>query len=132
MIETKVQIRFSDIDPLGHVNNTRIQEYFDLGKTDYFFTVLRMEPMVGKQGVIMANSNSNYFAPVFISENIWVRTRVAKVGNKSISMEQTVVDKDNGQVKASCASVLVAYDFERNDPVEVPLEWKEKIAAHEG
>ncbi len=29
--EDPIQIRFNDIDLLGHVNNTIIQEYFDFG-----------------------------------------------------------------------------------------------------
>ncbi|MCF0212479.1 MAG: acyl-CoA thioesterase, partial [Bacteroidales bacterium] len=31
-----IQIRFNDIDQMGHVNNTIIMEYFDLGKSRYF------------------------------------------------------------------------------------------------
>ena len=29
--ETDIQIRFDDIDMLGHVNNVNLQHYFDLG-----------------------------------------------------------------------------------------------------
>ena len=36
MIETQIQMRFADIDVLGHVNNVNQQHYFDLGKCDFY------------------------------------------------------------------------------------------------
>lgn len=35
MIETQIQMRFADIDVLGHVNNVNQQHYFDLGKSTF-------------------------------------------------------------------------------------------------
>ena len=45
MIETKIQMRFADVDMLGHVNNVNQQHYFDLGKSDFFRRVLGMKPV---------------------------------------------------------------------------------------
>ena len=36
---TAIQMRFNDIDMLGHLNNTSYFEMFDLGKNDYFVKV---------------------------------------------------------------------------------------------
>ena len=33
---TQVQLRFNDIDALGHVNNSVYFQFFDLAKTEYF------------------------------------------------------------------------------------------------
>jgi acyl-CoA thioester hydrolase len=38
---TPIQIRFNDIDKLNHVTNSVYQQYFDLGKMDYFNDVLQ-------------------------------------------------------------------------------------------
>ena len=43
MIETQIQMRFADIDVLGHVNNVNQQHYFDLGKCDFYKQVLVLE-----------------------------------------------------------------------------------------
>ena len=37
---TPIQIRFNDIDQLGHATNSVYQQYFDLGKMAYFDHVL--------------------------------------------------------------------------------------------
>ena len=34
--KTQVQLRFNDIDALGHVNNSVYFQFFDLAKTEYF------------------------------------------------------------------------------------------------
>ena len=47
MIETKIQMRFADIDVLGHVNNVNQQHYFDLGKCDFYKQVLGLTPFLG-------------------------------------------------------------------------------------
>ena len=33
---TPLQLRFNDVDALGHVNNSVYFQFFDLGKTQYF------------------------------------------------------------------------------------------------
>lgn len=40
MTTTPIQMRFADVDMLGHVNNVNQQHYFDVGKSDFFAQVL--------------------------------------------------------------------------------------------
>ena len=35
-MNTPIQLRFNDIDQMGHVNNAVIMEFFDYGKMKYF------------------------------------------------------------------------------------------------
>ena len=58
MIETKIQMRFADVDMLGHVNNVNQQHYFDLGKSDFFRRVLGMKPVWKSEGLIMVSTLS--------------------------------------------------------------------------
>ena len=41
IIKTPIQKRFSDVDSFCHVNNVSQQMYFDLGKQDFYQTVIR-------------------------------------------------------------------------------------------
>lgn len=60
MIETKIQMRFADVDMLGHVNNVNQQHYFDLGKSDFFRRVLGMKPVWKSEGLIMVSTRTDY------------------------------------------------------------------------
>lgn len=45
---TPIQIRFNDIDHLGHVNNNAYFAYYDLGKERYIIDVLGVDFATGK------------------------------------------------------------------------------------
>ena len=58
------QIRFSDVDQFGHVNNSVYFSLYDLAKTTYFQDVLGMSEW-GDVVVVVANINANFMMPVF-------------------------------------------------------------------
>ncbi len=60
-----VQIRFNDIDSLGHVNNAIYLSYFDLGKSAYFQTVRTQIIDWTKIDIVVANVNIDFHAPHF-------------------------------------------------------------------
>ena len=38
-----IQIRFNDVDRLGHVNNNSYFSYYDLGKEEYLNNILKVD-----------------------------------------------------------------------------------------
>ena len=42
-VTTAVQIRFADIDMLGHVSNSVYPQYMDLGRVDFFVELGKVE-----------------------------------------------------------------------------------------
>ncbi len=133
MITKPIQIRFADVDILGHVNNVNLQHYFDLGKTQYYDEVIGLSrDWKHGLGLIAANTVSNYLAQTRPDETISVQTSIPKVGNKSVTFVQRVVNDTTGEVKAESTSVLVAFDFVKQESVPVPDLWRERIISHEG
>ena len=62
-----VQIRFSDVDQYGHMNNSSYFSIYDLAKTSY------MRDVFGDQnwndvGIVVANINADFLAPVGAQE----------------------------------------------------------------
>lgn len=132
-IETPIQMRFADVDRLGHVNNVNLQHYFDLGKTDYYQRVIRLsDDCWTKTGFIQKATNSVFEAQTHAEEPIVVATRVEKVGTTSMTVYQEIVNKESRELKAYSTSVLVAFDFERQTKVPVPDGWRKSIEIHEG
>ena len=132
MTVTPIQIRFADVDVLGHVNNVNLQHYFDLGKAQYYKQVIGVpDDWRGGLGLITASTAISYFAQTRPTEEIEVQTSVPKIGNKSMTFVQRIVNGTTGEVKAESTSVLVAFDFAEQDSVSVPQEWRERIAEHE-
>lgn len=131
MTKTEIQIRFSDIDILQHVNNVVLQEYYDLGKSDYFKEVLKLPIVWNERGFIAAATNSSYIAEVKINDDIVVTTRVSKIGTKSITIYQEIIARNCGMVKSTSTSVLVAFDIVNHVSIEIPEHWREDIEKYE-
>ena len=82
-------------------------------------------------GVIVADVHLTYLEPVYFGQNIKVGVRVARLGNKSMTWEQNVVDADTGNELAKGELVIVAYDYKAETTIAIPQEWREKITTFE-
>ena len=128
---TPVQIRFNDVDILGHVNNAVHQYYFDYARLQYFEQVLGKDINWKKSSLVIASIKVDYFIPITLDDKINVESRIEMIGNKSITMKQKLISSINGEVKSSSWSVLVAYDVNLNHTIPVPEEWKNRIIRFE-
>ncbi len=123
----KIQIRFSDIDVIGHVNNSIHQNYFDLSRLSYFKKVIGDKIDWKSFSVVLASIQIDYFQPVFLDDNISIRTRVTQIGDKSFTMEQELFSDRTSEIKSFNRAVLVGYSAILNETVPIPDEWKEKM-----
>jgi len=130
MIITNIQIRFADVDSLGHVNNVNLQHYFDQGKVDYMHHVVGLVGIWRKEGIVQARTETDYFAQVFMEDHIRVRTGVSRIGNKSFTFYQQIYDADSGEVKATSVSVNVAFDLVNRHSIVIPDNWRKAITDH--
>ena len=128
---TPVQIRFNDIDIMGHVNNAVQQHYFDYARLKYFGEVLKTAIDWKDKSLVIASINIDFENPVFLDENIVVLTRTDKIGDKSLQMTQKIVTADFREIKTSGISVMVGFSKVENNSVVIPGEWKERIRQYE-
>ncbi|MFI3315478.1 MAG: thioesterase family protein [Rikenellaceae bacterium] len=131
MITTTIQIRFSDIDMLGHVNNIILQQYYDLGKVDYFKDVLSMPPIWREVAFVAVSTATNYFEEVRIEDHVNVITKVTKLGTKSVTFTQEIVDYTTNTIKSRSESVLVAFDLKLRTSIDIKSSWRDKILDHD-
>lgn len=122
---TPVQIRFADVDWMGHVNNAVYLSYLELARLDYFKqanTIIDWR----KTGFILAHIDINYIMPVLLTDNLFVKTRCTKTGNKSFDLSHSLFKKEDGHETemANAMTVLVCYDYESKKSVVIPHEWK--------
>ncbi|MCL2562402.1 MAG: acyl-CoA thioesterase [Rikenellaceae bacterium] len=127
--ETDIQIRFADIDILGHVNNVCLQHYFDLGKSMFYRDILGIEMMPGggREFPITAATETSYFAQTRFDEPIYVETRMPAIGNKSMTVAQRIISRTTCEVKAESRSVMVAFDFVEQTSIPVPESWRSRL-----
>ena len=126
-----VQIRFNDIDLMGHVYNAKYQEFFDLARLNYFKTVLGKLISWTHKGLIIASVKVDYLQPTFLEDEIHVETSVSSLGEKSLEMTQAVYKNHNPEPVAICKSVMVCFDMKARVSEPIPEVWRKKFTDFE-
>ncbi len=125
-----LQIRFNDIDLLGHLNNTVYFAFFDLGKTSF------LEEIQGDhtewQEVVIANINVNFVYPIFLNEKIAVQTTIKEIGNRSFKLVQQLIETTSGSVRCYCETTMVGFDMRNNTSKDISPDWKVAACKYEG
>lgn len=125
-----IQVRFSDVDIMGHVSNTVYQNYYDSGKVNYFDEVLPDMDFINI-GVVGASVKIDYLKPIFMKTRILVKTRVAVLGHKSLTMEHQLVNEQTKEILSTCAVVLVCYSIKEQVSIPIPNHWKMNILEYD-
>lgn len=128
---TDIQLRFNDTDALGHVNNSTYFSFYDLGKTEYFHAVRGNNLFERNVDIVVAHAEVDFIEPVFLTDQIAVQTQVSKMGTKSFTLEQQIIDIKSGGVKCRCTTVMVGYDFKTKKTIVISDEWRQCIARYE-
>lgn len=129
-----IEVRYGDLDPQGHVNNAKHLTYFEQARIAYKIKLglFSKDQSFMEIGVILADVHITYIEPIYYGQNIKVGVHAVKLGNKSMTWEQNIVDADTGKELAKGEVVLVAYDYGAEKTVSIPQGWREKIKAFEG
>ncbi len=126
MIEPiQIQVRFADVDVMGHVNNAVYLSYFEITRMHYFKHMLSREWDWNKEGIILLKNEIEYKRPVLLTDFPRIKMIVEHVGNKSftLSYELTVDDK----ICCVGKSILVGYDNVRKKSILIPSQMKEEL-----
>lgn len=127
MHTTPIQIRFNDMDQMGHVNNTVIMEYFDLGK-EAFFAAHGLPPEKGDFTVMIVHYEVDFQHQIRFHDTVHVETELERFGTKSLTVLQRVVNSDNGTVCATCRSVMAGFRRSTNSSATIPDEVKQWLS----
>jgi acyl-CoA thioester hydrolase len=129
-----MEVRYGDLDPQGHLNNSRHLTYFEQARVAYMIELglFTKDQSFMELGVIVADVHITYLEPVFFGQNIRVGVHVAKLGTKSMTWEQNMIDADTGQELAKGEVVIVTYDYKEGKTISIPENWREKFIEFEG
>ena len=124
-LTTPIQLRFADIDSFGHANNIAQQSYFDLGKAEFFAELWRLVPEQQQVTAMIVSVQNDFLKQIFWGDDISVITSVEAIGTKSLTFVQPIVRGE--EVCSRSRTVMVCYDKESQQSVEVPDGWREFI-----
>ena len=136
----EVEVRLSDTDAMGHVNNARYLTYVEIARVAYYEHVTGNPLPIGahgaEEGMILAEIRMTYRTPAFYGETLTVESRVERIGRTSFGMVHRMTAPESrygpGRLIAVADSVLVSYDYQQECPIPVPDEWRAAMERFEG
>lgn len=125
-----VQLRFNDIDILGHLNNTVYFSLYDLGKARYMEDAGLRERGPDAPTSVIADVHCAYLQPIHYGDEIYVATECTEIGDKHFVLEQEMVDGE-GTVRSRCRTVMVYIDPTTGRSAPIPADFRAKIEKYE-
>ena len=126
-VRVPVQIRWRDLDALGHVNNAVFITYFEHARLTYIRELLGPDAPVDPQTLlpvdfqfILAEVTCHYRSPVTLDDAPVVEAWVSQVGRKSLVLEYRMLDQKTGRLLAEGCSTQVWYDYQAGESRVVP------------
>ncbi|MFM1930886.1 MAG: hypothetical protein RL226_189 [Bacteroidota bacterium] len=126
---TNIQVRFADIDAMGHVNNAVYLSYFELARMDFFSKLIGTDWNWTDHGILLARNEINYKQPILLNDSIEIETWCSAIGNSSLTVEYVVYKiAGNDRIATTTGlSVLVCFDYSKQRKIEVPEIWKSNL-----
>lgn len=124
---TPVQLRFNDIDILGHLNNIVYFALYDLAKARYLQAVNGGVVNWQKVETVIANINCSYIKQIKFGEEIEVMTRCIHIGDRSFTLRQCLVEVPTREIRSVCDTVMVCFDPESGTSAPMRPEFRKAI-----
>lgn len=127
MITVPVYRRFSDLDPLGHVNNVVYHDYFQEARVGL---IGDMASVVGPNfGQIVVSQEIRHVMPLGYSrEPVQIDVWISRMSGASYTVEYRIHD-DDGSLAAEGRSVLAVVDGDGR-PMRIPQEIRDRLSEH--
>jgi acyl-CoA thioester hydrolase len=122
LITHRLQVRFRDCDPLGHVNNAVYLTYleqarFNLWKAQLGF-VAKSAADEGPRGIgfILARVEIDFRAQAKYGDELDVKLSLDGFGRTSFTYTYEIVNAATGQLVTTAKTVLVRFDYDTQKP----------------
>lgn len=130
LLRLPIVVRFSDCDPLGHVNNAVYLTYLEQARIDLWRKQIgplgrRLQDGTRGKGFILARAEVDFRAQAHDGDTLEVRLALAGFGTKSATYDYEIVDVPTSRVVVTARTVQVWFDYDANRSIPIDDQTKE-------
>jgi acyl-CoA thioester hydrolase len=118
-------VRFSDLDPLGHVNNNSISQYFENARADLYREVTPNWPY-GDYVFVLAHNSIDFRSELHMPAKLNIASAVTKIGRTSVGIANALFYHTEGIAYGESISVLI--NEKTRQPTPIPDELRATIS----
>jgi acyl-CoA thioester hydrolase len=125
-----IDVRFRDLDAIGHVNNAVFLTYFEQARIAWWLHVTQRNTLRDLD-MILARVEIDYRSPIVFGESIEVGVGCTSLGRSSFVVEEDAHERERGRLVAACRKTLVYYDFAKGRKQELTPAIRELLLAQD-
>ncbi len=127
----RLDIRWSDMDEMRHVNNAVYLTYFEQARVYYFHEACQWNWK--EIGAILANAHIDYLKPVVFPNPTQVYVRTSRIGTKSFETRYMITSVVKGveELTTTGYPTIVLFDYATNQSVAMPDYLRQRITDYE-
>lgn len=122
-----IQVRWGDMDALGHVNNAMYFRYMESARVAY---LSKIGILLGhdNQSFVLANTMCNFILPISYPANLTIETYVSKLGNSSVDFIHKFINNDKkDEITAIGLATAVWVNLIKNKAIALPKQIRDKL-----
>ena len=126
-----IEVRFSDLDALGHVNNVTYFTYFEIARVKYLYTVSGKPVTIDDIKLVMVEANCRYRSQAQLSDVLEVGVRVSHMRRSSFVFEYRICRSDDGRLIAEGRTVQTIFDHQGQRMAPIADSFREQVERFE-
>ncbi len=126
-----VEVRFRDLDALGHVNNAVYLTYFEIVRTHYWIQLFGINSYE-EFNFLVVRTECNYRSPAHFGQTLKVAARISELRNSSFVFDYEVTEDSSGLLVADGRSVQACFDMKQKKSIPIPAELRRRVSDFEG
>jgi acyl-CoA thioester hydrolase len=125
-----INVRFRDLDALGHVNNAVYFTYFEEGRKSFFDNLYPGRDLYDFR-FILAHIRCDFIKQATLKDRLTMHMTVGDIGRKSFKLYYELTDRNNYEIIfAKAESVQVCFDYKSNETIRVSDGLKQQLSKY--
>jgi acyl-CoA thioester hydrolase len=126
-ISTEIDVRFRDVDAMGHVNNAVFFTYFEEGRKVFLEEVLWIVD-AADYPFIMAHIQCDFLRPLLLGTRPLLEIWISDIGTKKFTFQYEIKEQGREQtLYCRGESVMVFFDYTARKTIPIPEKILNKI-----
>ncbi|RCX00548.1 acyl-CoA thioesterase [Marinomonas foliarum] len=126
--KTQIKVRGYHLDLFQHVNNARYLEFIEEGRWAFFDEFFERDDWMQEDFVWpVVNININFKSQANFGDLLEVQTHYTKIGNRSITMKQTIVKLPTNEMVVEADVTYVCFSKAAKAAVPFPDDIRQKV-----
>ncbi|MEN8248882.1 MAG: thioesterase family protein [Bacteroidota bacterium] len=125
---TPIQMRYSDFDMLGHLNNAAYITYFETARIEYYKTIGWDLKEIGSA---VAHIDIDFLIPVLAFDKIQCHVKTTSLGNTSFKMDYEITSNNGNTIHCKSSTVMVYIDKTTGKANKIPTRVRELFSKYE-